>query len=928
VNSPARPIRPRRRAAWRLRTPTWIVLILLSGLLVLANWPMTYVDQRASQGGYAFEGYSGPTLKSIEMLDCRYAGLPWRWYFSSRSRAAVALPPSERIVRWSLRPLSANVAVAAIALALAGLWCEWRCRRGRGWLQFTLGDILVLTFVAALPLAWWRYEQTRWQQQRAFLDDECVASYETSLRYPVWLGKLLPVERLNLLTTVSQLYLSRPTPEGLRKLACFPELETLVLDVGFYRADDLAVLGRFPFLRSLKVSGNEANCTAVFAQLAQLQNLRTLDLRDLSVRDEHLARFPILRNLRILNLADTEITDQGLKHVTRLPLLQTLVLPADRLTGAGLIHLHGHPALTMLELGSGPRDSGREDAPVRLRNVHLRDLPSLTQLSLPERLDRLELHNLPSLRGLPTGHPDFSEWFFPPTRRFIGRRAELGFIPASIRRVARMGRPRRVDAQSVRFSDLPALQSLELCGQRLRQLELDSVPNLTSLTLTPRASYDPYYRRVVEYQRMKIDRDILRPIGRIASLRALVITGADVDDADFAVLSDLKQLHSLSLQGSHAGDVAMASLAGNRGLRRLDLRNTRVTDAGWSRLMPLAELQELDISHTGITRLHLQSLKGLVVIQLQGLALQDLHLEDLPELQGILVLNHTPLRHVRLVDLPKLADLSLRGCGKTGRAPSRFHDNAEDLVDHEVPVPVFSQPSQGTTPANFELSGLTSLETLDLCDSSADNGLLASLADYQNLSFLNLSGSDVTDDAMAVVGGFAQLRSLDLEDTCVSDVGLAHLARLQNLTRLNLTGTVVTDDALRFLAENQGLELLYLGRTQVRGDFLEHVAKLPGLIKLSLGETGVTSQSLAELSRLRNLVWLRLSHTHIDDRGLETVGNLPQLRTLLINGCAVTDDGLKALDGLPNLAELDLDDTRVTDSGRNRMRQRGVRLVP
>ncbi|MCL4207587.1 MAG: hypothetical protein KJ000_34310 [Pirellulaceae bacterium] len=893
MNSTSRTTEPRHRAAWRLHAPTWIVLVLLTGLSVLANWPMLYVDQRASQGGSAFEGHSGATPRPIQMLDCRYAGLPWRWYFSSRPPAAATQPPSERIVRWSSRPLSANVAVAAIVLALSGLWCEWRCRRGRGWLQFSLSDILVLTLVAALPLAWWRHEQTRWQQQRSFLEGEFVGGYETSLRYPVWLGKLLPVERLNLLTTVSQLHLLPSTPECLRKLARFPELETLVLDTGIYRADDLAVLGQLPFLRSLKVSGNEARCSAVFAQLAQLQNLQTLVLRDLPVRDEHLARLPVLQNLRQLDLTDTEITDQGLEHAARLPLLHTLILPADRLTGAGLIHLHGHPSLTTLELGSSSGVLGHEEARVRLRDVHLRDLPNLTQLSLPEHLDRLELHNLPSLRGLPNRGTDFSEWFLPPTRRFIGRRAGVGLLTTMDVRLARMGGPRCVDAQSVRLSNLPALQSLELWGQRLRQLELDSVPNLTSLTLTPRASYDSY-GRVVEYPRMKIDREILRSIGRVASLRALVITGADVDDADFAVLSGLKQLHSLSLQDSHAGDVAMASLAGNRGLRRLDLRNTRVTDAGWSRLIPLSELQELDISHTGITRLHLQSLKKLVVIQLQGLALQELRLENLPELQGMLVLNHTPLRHARLVDLPKLADLSLRGIASV----------------------------------RFELSGLTSLETLDLCDSRADNGVLAGLADSRNLACLNLSGTDVTDDAMALVGGYAQLRSLDLEDTCVSDVGLARLAGLQNLTRLNLTGTVVTDDALRFLSENQGLALLYLGRTQVRGDFVKHVASLSGLFKLSLGETGVTSQSLADLPRLRNLVWLRLSHTRIDDRGLETVGQLPQLRTLLINGCAVTDEGLKALGRLPNLAELDLTDTRVTEDGRNRMRLRGVRMVP
>jgi len=856
-----------RRPVWRLHRTTWFMLLVVAGLIVLANWPTSYVDMRTYQMGYPITGMSGDSLDVFKMADSRYGGLPWRWYFSYGYPEIAASPRTEPLIRWSSRALIADTAVAACLLCLAGVWCEWHCRQRRGWLQIMLGDLLVLTILTALPFAWWRHEHTRYRRQQAILDGVCFRGHETSLRYPSWLGKFFPANRLNFLTTVSQVSLLSPTSETLRELSCFRELETLVLRQGDYTSSDLRILRELPLLRSLQVSGGEVGLAAL-QDLGHVHGLQLLSLRDLRVTDEHLPRLLELGDLRTLDLVNTQITDQGLKHLGAIQRLSTLMLPGDRLTGSGLVYLHGHPWLENLYLAAEQGERRRQTPGPPLREIDLRDLPRLTTLQFPGSLDRFELHNVPLLKDLPS-QTGVNSW---------GYRYQFP-----------------IDAERVVLSGLDSLQSLTLNGHRVRRLDLRSVPQLASLELVP-GRFPPDFRESSEEPRMRISSEIMRAIGRVRSLRRLTITNADFADARLLALTDLALLRELYLAGASIGDAAVEECIAKLRLTHLDISRTRVTDAGWSRMVHPALLRSVDLSHTGITRLHLRSLPNLKKLTIDGLALEALWLEDLPLLESGagFRLNGMPLQHVRLVNLPAVEGMSLR-----------------DL------------PAE-----RLELSRLNALYLLDLSGTRADDALLASLGDCPNLYSLNLTATDVTDEGMAIVARFANLSSLDLENTCVSDVGLAQLTRLQKLNRLNLTGTVISDEALRCIVPNQGMELLYLGRTDVRGPGLKYLAALPALYKLSLGETGVTTASLADLPRLTGLVWLRLSDTNADDRGLDLVARLPRLRTLLANGCPITDQGLRALAGMRNLRELDVQDTQVTDAGIRELRgQRWINIV-
>ncbi len=90
---------------------------------------------------------------------------------------------------------------------------------------------------------------------------------------------------------------------------------------------------------------------------------------------------------------------------------------------------------------------------------------------------------------------------------------------------------------------------------------------------------------------------------------------------------------------------------------------------------------------------------------------------------------------------------------------------------------------------------------------------LAPLADQ--VTWLNLAGTNVGDAGLRHLSQLQNLTSLHLEETRVGDVGLAHLENLEHLVYLNLYGTHVSDVGLVHLERLKRLEELYLWRTQV-----------------------------------------------------------------------------------------------------------------
>jgi len=118
-----------------------------------------------------------------------------------------------------------------------------------------------------------------------------------------------------------------------------------------------------------------------------------------------------------------------------------------------------------------------------------------------------------------------------------------------------------------------------------------------------------------------------------------------------------------------------------------------------------------------------------------------------------------------------------------------------------------------------------------LAGSKIDDAALESLKGVgEQLVWLNLANTGVTDAGLKSLAGFKNLRRLHLEKTGVGDEGLASVKGLVELQYLNLYGTKVTDKGVASLAGLKKLKNVYLWQTAVTDAGAADLAKaLPGL---------------------------------------------------------------------------------------------------
>lgn len=111
-----------------------------------------------------------------------------------------------------------------------------------------------------------------------------------------------------------------------------------------------------------------------------------------------------------------------------------------------------------------------------------------------------------------------------------------------------------------------------------------------------------------------------------------------------------------------------------------------------------------------------------------------------------------------------------------------------------------------------------------------DSSISSLLNVSEQLTWLDLRGTSITDQALASIGKFRNLTRLHLENTQITDEGLQHLKNLRYLQYLNLYGTQVSDEGLPQLYDLKNLKTLYIWQTQVTKEGVSELKKvLPGL---------------------------------------------------------------------------------------------------
>ena len=207
------------------------------------------------------------------------------------------------------------------------------------------------------------------------------------------------------------------------------------------------------------------------------------------------------------------------------------------------------------------------------------------------------------------------------------------------------------------------------------------------------------------------------------------------------------------------------------------------------------------------------------------------------------------------------------------------------------------------------LNGLVNLTYLDLTQTQITNQVLKNLGDFQKLTHLNLSGTKITD--LNILAGLSQLTYLNLSDCKITDDDLAHLEGLVELTYLNLSDCKITDDDLAHLEGLVKLTYLNLSWCNINDNALVHIGKIVSLTSLDLEycDNIITDTGHAHLQGLTRLTTLNLVKNYggLRRSGLTVLRGLPKLSVLGITlDTLINDDELELLNGLECVTTLDM----------------------
>ncbi len=98
--------------------------------------------------------------------------------------------------------------------------------------------------------------------------------------------------------------------------------------------------------------------------------------------------------------------------------------------------------------------------------------------------------------------------------------------------------------------------------------------------------------------------------------------------------------------------------------------------------------------------------------------------------------------------------------------------------------------------------------------SEEDLRLLVSLKNQ--LLWLNLARTSISDSAMNIVAQLSAVRKLNLDYTEITDEGIKPLSSLSDLNYLNLVSTKITDKGLMNLTGLKNLKSIYIYQTAVK----------------------------------------------------------------------------------------------------------------
>ncbi|WP_162659943.1 leucine-rich repeat domain-containing protein [Tuwongella immobilis] len=339
------------------------------------------------------------------------------------------------------------------------------------------------------------------------------------------------------------------------------------------------------------------------------------------------------------------------------------------------------------------------------------------------------------------------------------------------------------------------------------------------------------------------------------------------------------QLTELDFTEADFGDEHLPFLKSFPKLTHLNLNETKITEAGLSEIAKLTQLTHLSL---------------VAVVDRNDNALGD----------GIAVLAALPRLESLDVSITRLSDA---GLAKLGTFPA-----LKVLKCQEIAI----------TGKGF--AGLTKLKNLTELDVGQVGGMtdayLTPIGNLSNLTKLDLSGTNLGENAMKAIGKCTKLTDLKL-GVQLNGRLMQELSGLTQLTTLSVNGTEQGDELIPIIARFPNLKSLTLTFVNVSDRGVAALANARSLEVCKIDECELTDASLATFAKLPNLTELSITGAILGDNGVSALASAPKLTRLTLRGKALSDAAEPALSRLTQLKQLKIGGPKVTEKARNSLRQ-------
>lgn len=186
--------------------------------------------------------------------------------------------------------------------------------------------------------------------------------------------------------------------------------------------------------------------------------------------------------------------------------------------------------------------------------------------------------------------------------------------------------------------------------------------------------------------------------------------------------------------------------------------------------------------------------------------------------------------------------------------------------------------------------------------------------DVMGVRRLDVSGCELSSEALQSMGGLRSVRSLGMRGCCMARGSLEHLGRelVRDLEELDVSENKLDVRDVAIVGKMTRMERLNVTRCDVgRGGLSEMVGQMAGLRELRALGNRVSERDLKRVGEMRELRVLEIGECHVGEGSLRVLGGLSQLEELRVQCIRVGRGDMEGIVAMERLERLEMESRGV-----------------